>query len=209
MGQEFGSSLAEPSGSKSFMMLKSPLGQIYSYLKTWLRLEDPLPKWLTCAVGNSSPHWLLHGAAWVARWHGSQLLPELLTQGTKEEASVLCMTLSYTSHTVTSTRLYWSLRLSLIHCGGRLHKGINARRQRTWKPFWRPMMAQWLNLVSVQHCISLNHLASQWPRRYGRKVHGLHPRVFLNNANISPHLLKSASIFSKVLKSLPYGNILN
>ena len=103
----------------------------------------------------------------LTSWHCNPLPPEQLIQGVKEEASVLCMTLSCKSHTVTSTLLYWSHRPALIHCGRRLHREINARRQRSWGPFgdWPPQsvrisLEQFFRDLASQQSMQ----ATQWNR---------------------------------------------
>lgn len=91
----------------------------------------------------------------VTSSHCSQLSPEQLIQGIKEEASVLCTTRSHKSHTVTSTLLYWSHRPALIHCGRRLHREINARRQGLWGPFWRLTTTVSMNLIRAVPLVTL------------------------------------------------------
>lgn len=70
-------------------------------------------------------------------WHGIWLLPKWIIQEDKAQVPS-----HLASETITSVFLYWSHQTALIHCGGRLCKGMNTTVVRIPRALHRDWLPQ-------------------------------------------------------------------
>lgn len=121
-----------------------------SHLEAWVRLEDHI------LVSHLTPGqriqflagwWWevsapLHTCPFVGcSQHGVQLSLEWLAKEwdrvAKMKAAMTSISSPYRWHTITSPVVFWSHRRTLVQRGGRIHKNVNTRRQRSLRTIWK------------------------------------------------------------------------